>query len=118
MANINNDPNARYDNGPNAAGADRRTFPPPTTVTIESSGTAYTVTGGGPYAIAGTLTGATYAYGTVATTGSFSFDIVSGLAHDNTVQGSAIRDGFSCAGNVKNNPGPNVAGAPRSFNNT
>jgi hypothetical protein len=116
--NINNDPNARYDHGPNAAGTGRSTYPPQTTVIVETAGTAFTVTAGGPYAIAGTLTGATYLYGTTASTGSFSFDVVSGMAHDTSIQASPLRDGFSCAGNIKNNPGPNVAGAPRTFNNT
>jgi len=74
MANKNFDPNARYDNGPSAAGSGRISTPAPTTN--------------------------------------------SGLATDNTVTNSNIECGFNCAGNQKKNNGPNVAGNPRSYNNT
>ena len=111
MANINYDSNARYDSGPNAAGTSRITFPPKSVLVIEVAGTAFTTRGGGPTT------------GTIATTGSFNYNgsntlLYPGQAYDTTIVGSDLRSGFSCAGNIKNNPGPHVAGAPRSFNNT
>lgn len=77
MADQNNDPNARYDNGPNAAGCGR--------VSIQS----------------------------VLQSAS-----TKGLNSDYTLGKAPIRDGFSAAGCPRSNGGPNVAGAPRSINNT
>jgi hypothetical protein len=76
MANKNYDPNARYDNGPNAAGSGR----------VSSQGTMNT---------------ATY----------------KGLRADGTVGAANSRPGSNAAGAVKNNTGPNVVGAQRSYNN-
>lgn len=75
MANVNYNPNARYDNGPYAAGSDR----------VSNQETLQ----------AGT-----------------------GLASDYAMTQANSRDGFSAAGCPRNNSGPNVAGAPRSVNNT
>ncbi len=52
-----------------------------------------------------------YATGSVATSGS-----VYGEAYDSTYVATDIRVGFNAAGVAKDNPGPNGAGAPRSFN--
>ena len=41
-----------------------------------------------------------------------------GLGTDGTLGNSELRAGFHAAGVKRNNPGPNVAGAPRSINNT
>lgn len=40
-----------------------------------------------------------------------------GLGSDSVLGGADLRVGFNAAGNIKNNTGPNVAGAPRSVNN-
>ena len=84
MADLNNNPNARYDHGPNAAGAGR--------VSNQAVlGAAIPVTG---------------------------------LDFDGSMQDAALRTGFHAAGISKTteryglNTGPNVAGAPRSVNNT
>lgn len=41
-----------------------------------------------------------------------------GLAADGALEGAELRVGFSAAGVPRNNVGPNVAGSPRSINNT
>jgi len=41
-----------------------------------------------------------------------------GLDTDGVQQNSHLRNGFSSAGVARNNTGPNVAGAPRSSQNT
>lgn len=88
MADLNYDPNARYDHGPNAAGCGR------------VSNQAVLQTGSGGY---------------------------TGLKGDGALAAAELRTGFSAAGtlrtgdrsiNYTNNGGPNVAGAPRSVNNT
>lgn len=77
MANTNYNPNARYDNGPNAAGSNGI-----------SSQTALTT------------------------------PTETGLQADGTVSAANLRVGFHAAGVDRNNPGPNVAGAPRSVSAT
>lgn len=77
MADKNYNPNARYDNGPSAAGSDRMS----TQATLQA-----------------------------ATTKGLNTDYATGSANS--------RAGFSAAGCRKNNTGPNVAGAPRSYNGT
>jgi len=84
MADLNNDPNARYDNGPNAAGAGRSS-----NQAVLNAAIPYT-----------------------------------GLDFDGSMQAAPLRAGFGAAGIPKGmnrygiNCGPNVAGAPRSVNNT
>lgn len=78
---INNAPNQRYDNGPNAAGCGRVS----NQVVLQLADPA---------------------------------NLPTGLHTDGTQGKSPIRVGFSAAGIPRNNGGPNVAGAPRSFNNT
>jgi hypothetical protein len=73
-SNLSYNPNARYDCGPNAAGAGRM----PNQATL-----------------------LTAAY--------------SGLDATGVVSQSTVRTGFNAAGVAKNNGGPNVAGAPRSY---
>lgn len=41
-----------------------------------------------------------------------------GLQPDGTINAANLRTGFNAAGMPRNNPGPNVAGAPRSVNAT
>ena len=41
-----------------------------------------------------------------------------GLGTDGVLLNAHLRNGLSSAGVSRNNPGPNVAGAPRSSNNT
>lgn len=77
MADINNNPNARYDNGPHAAGAGR--VSPQATLAAAS---------------------------------------VPGLASDSTLAAAPLRSGLHAAGVARNNTGPHVAGAPRSYGNT
>lgn len=79
MANWNYAPNARYDNGPNAAGSNGVNHLP------EEMGLPAEICG---------------------------------LLSDGTRQLSPLRTGFSAAGVARTNRGGNVAGAPRSFNNT
>lgn len=45
-------------------------------------------------------------------------DATTGLQSDNALAHANSRCGFSCAGNQRNNPGPHVAGAPRSYADT
>lgn len=78
-ANFNDNPNARYDNGPNCAGSS----PASTQQTLQSALP------------------------------------LSGLRSDGTTWASVTpRVGFSAAGVARNNSGPNVAGAPRSYRDT
>ena len=81
MANVNFNPNARYDTGQAAAGTGRSTSPAATLTMVEAGTNA-------------------------------------GVRSDGVVAGSELRSGFNAAGVPRNNPGPNVAGAPRSVNNT
>lgn len=84
MADLNYDPNARYDHGPNAAGCGRVS-----NQEVLNAATPYT-----------------------------------GLDFDGAMQAAELRTGFGAAGIPKGmnryglNTGPNVAGAPRSVNNT
>ena len=84
MADLNNNPNARYDHGPNAAGAGRSS-----TQAVLNAAVPYT-----------------------------------GLDFDGSMQDAPLRTGLGAAGIPKQlvrysiNSGPNVAGAPRSVNNT
>lgn len=41
-----------------------------------------------------------------------------GLGADGVLLGADLRVGLNAAGVSRNNPGPNVAGAPRGINNT
>lgn len=86
MATVNYDPNARYDQGPNAAG---------------SNGVLPNL--------------ATDAYITAAnpTGGDLSTPRAPGLAVDQSLANAHYRAGFSAAGNQRSNVGGNVAGAPR-----
>lgn len=77
MATLNYNPNARYDNGPNAAGSER-----------------------------------------VSTEAVLFSASAKGLADDGALSSANSRVGFSAAGVTRNNGGPNVAGAPKSYNNT
>jgi len=88
MADLNYNPNARYDHGPNAAGCGR-----------VSNQDLLQVGSGGD----------------------------TGLKGDGALAAAELRVGFSAAGALRtgdrsisyvNNSGPNVAGAPRSVNNT
>ena len=92
MATENYDPNARYDNGPNAAGSNGV---PPSRATD-----AFVDVG--------------LSSGTNASSGTQ----VPGLGKDNALSNGNMRVGFSAAGNRRINVGPNVAGAPRSINGT
>jgi len=77
MAAINNNPNARFDHGPNAAGCGRVS----NQSVLQGAGTT-------------------------------------GLNADSTEGAAELRAGFSAAGVPRNNTGPHVAGAPRSYNGT
>jgi hypothetical protein len=81
MADLNYDPNARYDHGSSAAGTGRVSNQ---NVLLTSS-----------------------AYGSNT-----------GLGTDGALHYAEVRTGFHAAGLVRSNIGPNVAGAPRSVNNT
>lgn len=83
MATANYDPNARYDNGPNAAG---------------SNGCPQNINPAYPYQP------------------GLSDSRSPGLDTDYTLVWAHQRVGFSGAGCRRDNHGPNVAGAPRSYN--
>jgi hypothetical protein len=90
MSDLNYNPNARFDMGPNAAGCGRQP--------IQSVLGAMSNTG----------------IQTDGTEGSGSLTLGNGVT---VVAGGAdVRLGFSARGVSRNNPGPNVAGAPRSIN--
>jgi hypothetical protein len=76
-ANLNYDPNARYDQGPASAGSGR--------VSNQAALQAWTTN-------------------------------ETGLGTDAVLGGADLRCGFNCAGNLRANTGPNVAGAQRSVN--
>ena len=85
MATVNYDPNARFDQGPHAAG---------------SNGCPQNINPAYPYQP------------------GLSDVRDPGLMHDYTLNYAHQRVGFSAAGHSRDNGGPNVAGAPRSYNGT
>lgn len=91
MANVNYDPNARYDMGPNAAGCGRASVE----VTLTSTGTY----------------GLTPSDNNILNSGG-------NWGTDGVLANANLRIGLNAAGVHRNNPGPNVQGAPRSVNST
>ena len=87
MATLNYDPNARYDQGQNAAGSN------------------------GVWPSLGTDAFILRALGA----NGLSDDRTPGLAHDYTLVAAHYRTGFSAAGHERDNPGPNKAGSQRGF---
>lgn len=87
MATLNYDPNARYDNGQNAAG----------------SNGVWPSLGTDAYVLA-TLGG-----------NGLSDPRFPGLAIDQSLANANYRAGFSAAGNQRSNVGPNAAGQPRGI---
>jgi len=88
MATLNYNPNARYDNGPNAAGSNgcpQNVSPNPT----YQPGLSQTVS---------------------------EYVVLNGLGSDGSLGYAHQRVGFSAAGVSRANGGPNVAGARRSIN--
>lgn len=91
MATVNYNPNARYDQGPNAAG---------------SNGVLPNV--------------ATDAFISAANpdSGGLSYPRTCGLAVDQSLINAHYRAGFNAAGNQRSNVGGNVAGSPRGNGTT
>ena len=90
MATINYNPNARYDNGPAAAGSNGC----PQNVAPDS------------------------AYQPGLSDLVIAYPVIPGLGSDGTLGYANQRVGFSAAGVSRANGGPNVAGRRRSFNGT
>ena len=90
MATLNYDPNARYDQGQNAAGSN------------------------GVWPSLGTDAFVRAALGE----NGLSDERSPGLMHDYSLTAANYRAGFSAAGHHRDNPGPNKAGSQRGFPGT
>lgn len=91
MATYNYDPNARYDQGPNAAGSNG---------VLPSTATDAFIVAAHPGG------------------GGLSDAAVPGLDVDQALENAHYRAGFSAAGNQRSNIGGNVAGARRGIGTT
>jgi len=91
MATINYDPNARYDQGQNAAGSNG---------VLPSAATDAFITAANPEG------------------GGLSTHRSPGLMHDYSLANAEYRAGFSAAGHNRDNVGGNAAGAPRGNGTT